>query len=61
MGLPGGAGANAASVRRARALLPVLRENQEEMRAFALQIAGRLTELQASRGIGWVRDRVAVL
>ena len=48
-------------VRRARALLPVLQENQAEMRAFALQIVGRLTELQASRGLGWVRDRVAVI
>ena len=53
--------ANAAQVRTARALLPVLQENQVEMRAFALQIAGRLTELQAARGLGWVRDRVAVI
>ena len=50
-----------ASVRRARALLPVVQENQAEMRNFALQIVGRLTELQTSRGLGWVRDRVAVL
>ena len=49
------------NVRQLRALLPVLQENQREMRAFALQIVGRLTELQASRGIGWVRDRVSVI
>ena len=48
-------------MRQLRALLPVLQENQREMRAFALQIVGRLTELQASRGIGWVRDRVSVI
>jgi len=49
------------SVRRARALLPVLQENSEEMRAFALQIVGRLTELQTARAIGWARDTVKAL
>ena len=49
------------SVRRARALLPVLQENQREMRNFALQIVSRLTELQAARAIGFARDRVAAL
>ena len=44
-----------AAVERAQALLPVLRDNQEEMRKFGLQIVGRLTELQASRALGWVR------
>ena len=34
------------------------RENQEEMRAFGLQIVGRLTELQTSRALGLIRDRV---
>ena len=43
---------------RARALLPVVRESQREMRGFALQIVGRLTELQTARSLGWVRDRV---
>ena len=49
------------SVRRARALLPVLQENQREMRSFALQIVGRLTELQTARALGFARDRVAAL
>lgn len=45
--------------RQLQALLPVLRENQVELRRFGLQLAGRLTELQASRALGWVRSRVA--
>ena len=41
-----------------QALLPVLRENQAEMRGFGLQIVRRLTELQASRALGLVSERV---
>jgi len=47
-----------AAVERARALLPVLQENQVEMRRFGLQIAGRLAELQTKRAVGYLRDRV---
>lgn len=50
-----------ASLAKARALLPVLRENQAEMRKFGLAIVGRLTELQANRAIGFLRDRVAAI
>ena len=39
-------------------LLPVLRENQVEMRRFGLQIVGRLVELQTSRALGWARSEV---
>eukprot|EP00966_Prymnesium_polylepis_P255572 5904817-Prymnesium_polylepis.1 len=48
-----------AALQQAQALLPVLRENQAEMRDFGLQIAGRLTELQTRRALGFVRERVA--
>jgi len=48
------------SIRTGRALLPVLRENQEQMRGFGVQIVGRLTELQTARALGWARDAVAV-
>ena len=44
---------------QAQALLPVLRENQAEMRRFGLQIVGRLTELQIQRSLGWVRSALA--
>ena len=54
-------GASKPQFRRARALLPVLQENSEEMRAFALQIVSRLTELQTARAIGWARDTVKAL
>jgi len=45
--------------RQAQALLPVLRDNQAELRGFGLQLIGRLSELQTSRALGWVRSRVA--
>ena len=48
-----------AAVRRAQSLIPVLQENQKEMRQFGLQIVGRLTELQTTRALGYVRDRAA--
>jgi hypothetical protein len=48
-----------AALARARALLPILRENQADMRAFGAKIVGRLAELQASRALGFVRSRVA--
>ena len=48
------------SLRQARALLPVLADNREEMQRFGVQIAGRLTELQAARALSFVRDAVAV-
>mmetsp|Transcript_88838 Transcript_88838/g.162856 ORF Transcript_88838/g.162856 Transcript_88838/m.162856 type:complete len:841 (+) Transcript_88838:98-2620(+) len=51
---------DAASLEQARALLPVLQENQVEMREFGLQIVSRLTELQTSRALDFLRDRVAV-
>jgi aarF domain-containing kinase len=50
---------DAGSLERARSLIPVLQENQEEMRLFGLQIVRRLTELQTSRALGFVRERVA--
>jgi len=43
---------------RATALLPILRENQQDMRAFGLTIVGRLAELQTSRALGLVRSRI---
>jgi aarF domain-containing kinase len=46
------------ALEQARSLLPVLQENREEMRAFGLQIVSRLAELQASRAIGFLRDRI---
>ena len=52
---------DAATLRRVQALVPVLREKQQPMRAFGVQIAGRLSELQASRALGWVRDTVAAI
>ena len=55
------------TVQRARAVLPVLRENRKEMQEFATQIVVRLAELQVSRGLrgfvpkltGVVGDRLA--
>ena len=47
-------------LRTLQALLPVLRENQAELRAFGLQIVGRLAERQAARALGYVRDQVGV-
>lgn len=49
------------TVRQAQALLPVLRDNREEMSRFGLQIVGRLTELQASRALGLLRQQVATI
>ena len=46
---------------QAQALLPVLQENQDELRRFGLQLVGRLTELQTGRALGWVRSRVAAI
>mmetsp|Transcript_4527 Transcript_4527/g.14396 ORF Transcript_4527/g.14396 Transcript_4527/m.14396 type:complete len:225 (+) Transcript_4527:1104-1778(+) len=43
---------------RATALRPILRENQQDMRAFGLTIVGRLAELQTSRALGLVRSRI---
>ena len=57
----GGGLASGATVEQARALLPVLQENQQEMRQFGLQIVGRLTELQTSRALGFLRDRVGAI
>lgn len=50
-----------AAVRQAQALLPVLRDNQLEMSRFGLQIVSRLTELQATRALGYVRKQVAAI
>jgi len=50
-----------AALAKARALLPVLQENQAEMRKFGFAIVGRLSELQANRAIGFLRDRVAAI
>merc|ERR1740130_482289 len=47
-----------AALARGRALLPILQENQQDMRAFGLQIVGRLAELQTSRALGLVRSRI---
>jgi len=47
-----------ASLARAQALLPVLREQRVPMRRFGLQIVGRLTQLQTSRALGWVRGQL---
>ena len=56
----GGALRNPEQLRTLQALLPVLRENQAELRAFGLQIVGRLAERQAARALGYVRDQVGV-
>mmetsp|Transcript_44155 Transcript_44155/g.103269 ORF Transcript_44155/g.103269 Transcript_44155/m.103269 type:complete len:341 (-) Transcript_44155:81-1103(-) len=50
-----------AALERARALLPVLQENQVEMRRFSTAIIGRLAELQTSRAIGLLRSRVGAM
>ena len=50
---------SAQSLQRARALLPVLADNQEEMTRFGLQIVGRLTEMQAARALSFARDAIA--
>ena len=47
-----------ATLARGRTFLPILREYQGEMRAFGLQIVGRLAELQTSRALGLVRSRI---
>jgi aarF domain-containing kinase len=47
-----------AALARGRALLPILQENQQDMRAFGLQIVGRLVELQTSRALGLFRSRI---
>ena len=47
-----------AALARGRTFLPILREYQGEMRAFGLQIVGRLAELQTSRALGLVRSRI---
>lgn len=52
-------GQDAGTLDRARALLPVLQENQEEMRNFGSQIVSRLTELQASRALRFASERIA--
>ena len=49
---------SAESVNQAQALVPLLVENQEDMRRFGLQIVGRLAELQAQRAIGFVREQL---
>jgi hypothetical protein len=49
---------DAGTLARGRALLPILQENQQDMRAFGLQIVGRLAELQTSRALGLVRSRI---
>ena len=56
---PGASPASAESLRQAQALLPVLQEYQQQMRAFGLQIVGRLAEKQTERALGWVRTQVA--
>jgi len=50
---------SAQSLQRARALLPVLADNREEMTRFGLQIVGRLTEMQAARALSFARDAIA--
>lgn len=47
-----------ATLARGRTILPILREYQGQMRAFGLQIVGRLAELQTSRALGLVRSRI---
>ena len=58
-GRPSSLTPDADTLQTARALLPVLQENQAEMQQFALQIVGRLVELQAQRALGLVRARLA--
>ena len=50
---------DAATLQKVRAVLPVLQENRAELQSFGVRIAGRLTELQAARAIGVVRERIA--
>ena len=52
---------NRGTLTKAQALLPVLQENQAEMRQFGLRIVSRLAELQTSRALGYIRDRSAAL
>ena len=52
---------SAESIRKAQALVPVLLDNQEDMRRFGLQILGRLAELQTKRVFGFVRKQVKTL
>ena len=40
-----------------QALLPVIAENQVQMRRFGLQIVGRLAEKQTSRALGFLRSQ----
>merc|ERR1719247_3643863 len=49
-------GLDADALRRAHSVLPVLRENQQELRRFGLEIVGRLLELQTARTIGWLQE-----
>ena len=51
-------GLDPATLEQAQELLPVLQEYRIESRDFAAQIVARLAELQASRAIGFFRDRV---
>ena len=50
---------DAETLRKVRAVLPALQENRVQMQGFAVEILARLTELQASRALGFVRDRAA--
>jgi hypothetical protein len=49
---------SAESLQQLQALLPVIAENQREMRRFGAQIVGRLAEKQATRALGFLRTEI---
>lgn len=49
---------SAESLQQVQAILPVLAENQREMRRFGTQIVGRLAEKQATRALGFLRAEI---
>lgn len=53
-------GSNAETLRKVRAVLPVLQEYRPEMQRYGVELAVCLTELQASRALRFVRNRVPV-
>mmetsp|Transcript_11963 Transcript_11963/g.23278 ORF Transcript_11963/g.23278 Transcript_11963/m.23278 type:complete len:815 (-) Transcript_11963:359-2803(-) len=53
--------ASAEALQQVQAILPILQENQQQMRRFGLQIVGRLAEKQAGRVLGYLRKQVAAI
>merc|ERR1712087_8367 len=53
--------ASVESLQQIQALLPVIADNQAQMRRFGLQIVGRLAEKQTSRAFSFLRSQIAAI